>query len=271
MNSLLFALPLLNPGASLPAPPTSVIPMEEDEAARNVALDVEILRRLLVKAVVDTSPAGSEVEVSGSFPNTLSTNLDRTSWSYNFLTTTGGSAHSVGHSQGFHMPGLGAVFSLEVTLPVVEVEPPREKDLDDQQSYDAWREMEQEVRGGKPTTTGYSSLLFAVRDANEKHYAIDEKAIEVVRDAVITTVARHGKRIEALARDETIVVALRITPGQTPVRYRKSDDDDETRVSWLTGYAALSAKPVHLVVRLPRIEQEEDVQSARRRAAVHQY
>ena len=276
MNTLLLFLPLLTTGTTTAACTSVVLPaatVEESNGSRNVALDIEILRRLLIQAVDQTSPEDDGVEVRSSWPNTLSTSAARQAFNYSFFTNKAGRvAHSVGYARGFHMPGLGAVYHMDVTLPVVEVEPPRESESEEDYADDVWRQMEREVQGGDQSNTAYSSLLFAVRDANQKHYAIDEDAIEEVRDAVIATVARHGRRIEVLRQDEDIVVSLRITPGHAPMVYTSTNDDEEEgNVSWLTGYAALSAEPVNVVIRLPRVDLDGDPDAARRRATVHRY
>jgi hypothetical protein len=125
------------------------------------------------------------------------------------VTTLWAGDQTVQHSRAFHLPDVGIFFSLDAALPVVEKKEVKEEPAPvEKPKDDEWEEMRRKVRGD---TRDFPGSVARQRSLRVKQSEIDPRAIEQVTDLVLKTVARHATRVEGLAPQETITVALRLS------------------------------------------------------------
>ena len=125
MNNLTLLAPLLLLVPLAPAP-------TQDTDAVETAEDVEILRRLLVHELEGGDRAALNLTLRPRLTDSLLT-VDTV-----FPTRSTPAANTVTHSNGFHLPGTGAFFCVEMQVPTTMVahdapddpDEPRDKDDD---------------------------------------------------------------------------------------------------------------------------------------------
>lgn len=206
LTTLLAAASLCAGPAQLPLQTTT---------SEDTAEGAEILRRIVVDVLDDAFDRRQEDST------TKVERLER----LGVVTTLWAHRETVQHSRVFHLPGAGLFFALDVALPVVSREaddgqPERSKEVRD----DEWERARRELRGG-----GEAGIHMLGTRKLEKS-EIDPKAIDQVVDHVLRTIARHAVRIEGLAPQESITLALRLSGRANTVwsdLEGKGDDDGE--------------------------------------------
>src|SRR5262249_14251185 len=154
----------------------------------------EILRRILAETL-DSTFAPKDTAGKGGGGSAFSYSVSGPD--NNLVTELWAGNTTASNSRGFHAPGLGVFFALDVSLPVVEKnaqgEPGREEPSKDKD--EEWDSMRKQVRNpdsGNP-------LSFRARVlARSRETEIDPQAIDQTVDAVLKTLARHASRIEGL-------------------------------------------------------------------------
>lgn len=240
---------------------------------------VEILRRILAesldKAFRDDREGNAQLELRRM---------------EGLVTSLWAGGQTVQHSRAFHLPDVGLFFSLDAALPVVEKKdvkeepPPGEKPKDDE-----WEEMRREVRGDTSHLPGFVTRQRTLRVRQSE---IDPRAIEQVTDLVLKTVARHATRIEGLAPQETITVALRLsgrghglwttstlpdgsTDGEDPaVAWAQAEERGELAYAFTLAGGA-SAREQSLVIRVALSDlagyADGGIERLRQRALINRY
>ncbi|MEM1450350.1 MAG: hypothetical protein AAF957_17400 [Planctomycetota bacterium] len=215
--------------APAPAPPAPLIrTLDADEGDRSIAEGVEILRRLLVRSIQGSG--ASSVALPHPVQGT------QNGWQYQlglgeFPTFTGwqprgGAAAS--NARGFHLPAVGATFTIDVTVPVelVTVSAKQNEEAQEDEGKDEWDTMRDAVRQGEAaeSTVDATAEFWAMTDPSALVDAwpqnavmtLDAKAVEAALDSVLESLARHGHRLD-LAADESITIALTIE-GRDPAQ-----------------------------------------------------
>ncbi len=242
------------------------------ENPERTAEDIEVMRRLLVKEIGSVIDADTTSNAQGYTV-------------LHFYSSSVGSRTAVTHSRGYHVPGLGAVFSLDLSLPLSEVEVVPEDEEDEPRADDEWEDTRREVLGGRGGSSGPheyigSGALGQLKKMRAKNYEIDPDEIDDVVDSVVKTVARHGSRIRGLARGDVITVAMYVTSsGLQPVAIADpGEGDDQVATIWSTvSGSALRAPDVRIVVQVPigdalaYIDDRIDGRELRERSVVHRY
>ena len=229
----------------LPAAPTAFPAfLEDDDAAQAIAEDVEILRRLLVRALdgrgesvsATLDPAHARPVTPWGTVLRAETGL---SAELGFRAATGwkrGASH-VERSRGFHVPRTGVVYAIDVSVPVERVAAGEtEPESPQEAARDEWEAMEEAVRRGDDEGAGgaleiVTSIVSGTNVTIDVPQALrlDEGAITDCIDAVLATLAEHGARVEGLGPAESITVCLhvqgRVTPGELWVNPVTSDLD----------------------------------------------
>ncbi len=207
--------------------------------AKHAAEDVEVMRRLLVKELGELAPAHAPEEAADGFTTSYAQGV----WAYSL----GGRNDGVTHARGFVVPGVGAVFTIDLELPVYETEPGASSD--EREDDDAWEQARREVQSG-------GGFKGAVAVARTKTYRIDPQALDAAIDRVVETLASHGNRIRGLGPGESITVLLNASSSG---RFRSRPQviapaaAGEGTLFWSSGapLLTLSAPDVRVVVRLP--------------------
>jgi hypothetical protein len=169
------------------------------------------MRRLLVQAVEEELRSRRPRSAAGASETTAYTALLAGQ-----LATSGAVTHSV----GFRMPGGGVLVTLDVQVPV-RAGRARERDGEDaadDDDRDDWEATRRAVRGQEPTSEAGEPLrqrrALALVDsagmARWGRWTLDADAMDDARDALLSTLARHGARIEGLGR-EGVTVAVRFS------------------------------------------------------------
>ncbi|MSR62499.1 MAG: hypothetical protein EXS08_08645 [Planctomycetes bacterium] len=122
------------------------------------------------------------------------------------VTTLWANDQTVQQSRVFHLPEVGLFFALDAALPVVKKKAAPAAGTSDQPTDDEWEKARRELRGDPFQDAG----RWKVRMAGEAS-EIDPQAIEKTIDLVLRTCARHATRVEGLAPQETITIALRLS------------------------------------------------------------
>ena len=188
---------------------------DEKEGLGGIAEDIEIMQRLLGKAL--SRHYGGKAGRAGD--NTL--NL--VPWARSALDPTGSKtkdeevallyalsanqrARLVSRSNrfnvtGYYVAGVGALFTfkLPVSLKEAESSPEREEAKDD-----LWAQTEGEVRG----THQPGLRIGGVR--TRKNMVLDESALDESIDVLLEAVGKFGLRIEGLSTNDSIVLAARL-------------------------------------------------------------
>lgn len=241
----------------------------------------EILRRILVDTLDD---AFEPKEDGGS--TTKIEQLDR----LGVVTTLWTNRETVQHSRVFHLPDVGFFFALDAALPVVSREPASaEPERSDKARDDEWEAARRELRGGSGGETGLPLLRNRKRTETE----IDPKAISQVVDLVLKTVGRHAARIEGMAPQESITVALRLSGrgrtlwngsglgawddegGEGEAHVWSTDADELAQGLYGFVLAGGSAREQNLVIRISLADAagfgEGGLERLRQRAQVNRY
>jgi len=224
--------------------------------------DVEIMRRLLVEAIDQTRTAGVRWLVDTS----LNANSELSLLSGLTLSTSGAGGSVVTHSRGFQAPGLGALFSIDAQVPTVQADAPEMTDDPEPDRDDAWERVKRQLQTGRKETDETDPLLGTIHDrsalllttlgrANQRAWTLDPEAMQAVTDAVLETLATHGRRIRDLKDRDPITVAIHFTPTNTTpfISGTLVDADDGTAPwsNWVDIYGASQAPPQRVVIQIP--------------------
>lgn len=179
----------------------------------DTAEGAEILRRILVNAL-DDAFARKEDEDSATSVKELH--------GLGVVTTLWANREIVQHSRAFHLPEVGLFFAFDAALPVVYKEQEKkEPDKGAKPKDDVWERARREVRGG-----GEGGVFLLSRSRTTAEAEIDPKAIDQVIDLMLRTAARHAARIEGLAPQETLTIALRLSGRERTVLSSNEFDDE---------------------------------------------
>lgn len=195
--------------ASARVAPAPVLAAFDEEGS--TAEDVEVLRRLLVKGLMPQADSGvldllKDAQTRGTYER--------------FVTTHEGVIQDLGlyaqgpsvqHSRGFHAPGAGLFYCIELSVPAAArtVDPstngkPAEPD--------EWESTQREVRyrqQGSPTNVGLLTLGSVFQRTTT--WVLDPAAIDKAVEQVLGTLAEHGARVRGLAPSDSITVALHVS------------------------------------------------------------
>ncbi len=265
----LFVPPLLST-----APPA---PQEEEKGTSKVAEDVEILRRLLVQAIDPARDDNVFFPLQKGFNEALNLSL-RSSVAISDYLAVG---QRVSHSRGFHLPGAGIFYSFDLELPLTLTAGPSSAGERGGIEND-WERMRREVRSG---TSGDRTLQLGFGQAQEEgRWEIDRDAREQAIDAVLKTLAKHGRRLGELDPGDSITVALHIEgsgsiPGTLYSVLDENEEDDtvaQAQNLFWGSVAARQAAPERVVIQVPfdALRAGEDgggFEEVKRRAVVHRY
>lgn len=203
--ALLAPVPLQTAAGSAPAAQTSPATAE----------GLEILRRVLADAL-DGAFEGERGREQVLFNAPGTPGVD------GLVTTLWAGHQTVQHARAFHLPGAGAFFALDVSLPVVKKA--AEEPGSDQPQDDEWERARRELRGSGPGYRVRGLLQVPGQVVGE----IDPKAIEQTTDLVLRTLARHVGRIEGLGAHESVTVALRLSGRDRSWLHEWTHDEPQT-------------------------------------------
>ena len=193
-------------------------------------------------------------------------------------------ARFTSHTRGFYAEGIGVVFSSEVQTPVSEVE--GEAVAREAREPDEWSEATDEVRGRAGGAIGRATIYWdAVTTDTEDPvlWAIDPEFVEAAISSVLTMLAKHGLKIEALPGDEGIVVGLRLEPDVPVTSYSVGTGEPVGHLAYILANrvqhdGARRAAPMHLVIQISKRSLERfgaedmvDVAALRREARITMY
>lgn len=196
-------------------------------------------------------------------------------------------ARFTSHTRGFYAEGIGVVFSSEVQTPVSEVE--GEAVAREAREPDEWSEATDEVRGRAGVVfeqaTVYGVTTGRITDTEDLVlWAIDPEFVEAAISSVLTMLAKHGLKIEALPGDEGIVVGLRLEPDVPLTSYSVGTGGEYVgRLAYILANplqhdGARRAAPMHLVIQISKrslerfgAEDKVDVAALRREARITMY
>lgn len=263
--------------AGLCASPTPV--QTRPVTSVDTAEGAEILRRILVAALDDAFAHKEDGEES----TTSFRELDR----LGVVTNLWAHRETVQHARVFHLPEVGLFFALDAALPVVSKEPKKDKQAKgDKAKDDEWERARRELRGDFGGEIGMQVL----RSRSAKATEIDPRAIDQVLDLVLKTAARHAARIEGLAPQETITVALRLSgrghtlwsgaepEGEGDAHAWTSEAGDEpaqSAFSFVLAAGGSSAREQSLVIRIALADlagfAEGGIERLRQRAEINRY
>jgi hypothetical protein len=202
--------------ASLCGSPAQV--QARPSTSENTAEGAEILRRILVDALDDALSPKEKADAKDRGESTRIQQLH----GFGVVTKLWSDGETVQHSRVFHLPDVGLFFALDAALPVVSKErEEREPDKASKSKDDEWERARSELRGNY---VGGQDGLFLKRYGEAKETEIDPKAIELVIEQVLKTLARHAARIEGMTQRETFTVALRLS-GRSRTLWSKSGSD----------------------------------------------
>ena len=201
-------------------------------------------------------------------------------------------AHETYTSQtrGFYADGTGIIFTSEVQTPVKVVD--RNADGAPPEP-DEWDKAVNEVRRNRGDTKnwfGAADALLAAQGKTEEKKAlvavIDDEFVQTTIDAVLSVLGKHGIKIENLPSDDSIIVALRLTPDHRTTAWHDVDMIDAfgTPLSLTSLYnsryvtTSLNAEVHHLVITIPKSALNRtsggngvDLEALRRAATITQY
>lgn len=198
-------------------------------------------------------------------------------------------ARFTSHTRGFYAEGIGVVFSSEVQTPVSELE--GEAAAKEAREPDEWSEATDEVRGRAGGAIGLVTIYRdavttgQITDTDEPVlWAIDPEFVEAAISSVLTMLAKHGLKIEALPGDEGIVVGLRLEPDVPLTSYSVGTGGEYVgRLAYILANplqhdGARRAAPMHLVIQISKrslerfgAEDKVDVAALRREARITMY
>lgn len=264
----------------------------------SIVEDVEVMRRILVKEVKEA--VTPRPRVKWQYPQQIDQGLYASDLemglSYSGALAATAAAASVDHSRGFHVPGSGIFYSLDVVVPAHVVREAKTDEAGEEvrpDDEDVWAETLEAVRDQKPPSghplvvNTVVDLTYAVEvtDPRNAHWRLDEKAIEAAVDAVLATLGRHGGRIEDLRPGESITVAMHVTGTRTSdwidafQSGARPEGEQAQRIVWGSLWGAGGADPGSLrrrvVVQVPRTAMQSgagaDLAALKAASLVHSY
>ena len=277
------------------AAPVFAAPQARDEPVQMTALaqQIEIMRLVLAKSInrgfteliaqrrppEDRAAAQEAAVLAGEYVAVLRV-LGRAGHQKSRFTS---------HTRGFYAEGIGVVFSSEVQTPVSEVE--GEAAAKAAREPDEWSEATDEVRGRAGGAIGLVTIYRdavttgQITDTDEPVlWAIDPEFVEAAISSVLTMLAKHGLKIEALPGDEGIVVGLRLEPDVPLTSYSVGTGGEYVgHLAYILANrvqhdGARRAAPMHLVIQISKrslerfgAEDKVDVAALRREARITMY
>lgn len=182
----------------------------------SIAEDIEIMERIIAKALAkhfaDAAKATDESDPE-SITAVLESSRVQTAEAFYALTLASGARQtrrSDFNVEGFYVPGVGAMFTLNLPTLLEEVDPPKEED---KSTGDLWTEAEDELRG--KTSGAPWGVRTPFKKARRRKYAVDQEDLDSHLDTLFRTIGKYGSRIEQLGAGDAIVLAIRIK-GRTP-------------------------------------------------------
>lgn len=179
---------------------------------------VDALGAPVASAEVQTAPNGqvADVVVEGEQPEIISYGYRSTLLNSYYDALVGNDATGIQHSSGFWAPGLGALFVLEVSVPVVLSTTVDTSNQKEEQANDLWSQFERSVRGegdSSEANAEANSDYWSNATANlNVQFALDAQAIVRAIEAVEESLRAHADRLEHLGGGEPISVALQFRP-----------------------------------------------------------
>ena len=252
--------------------------------AENTSESIEIFRRILADQIdeafqkpdPDKAEKKKRVGVSSLFQRD------------GMVTTLWAGNQTVSNSRGFHAPGLGALFVLDVSLPVVTQETPSKPRGSEPARDDEWESVRKQVRSGSEGGFHFGGVM-----ADNRNVEIDPQAIDKATEAVLRTIARHASRLEGLSPQDSITVAMHVSGrnnvfwtdpdsqelhglGTPPEPEEEGDEQGEmSRVYSMVLAGGAEATEQHLVIRTTVGELqglgEGDYQRLLQRAQINRY
>lgn len=234
---------------------------QDENPLKKTAESIDIMRRVIVKSInrelgdyVGLSETEEESDGSGKATSRVNVaprpTTRSTGGGFTYVTSAGGFASIsgfAGQSRGHYVPGHGAIFSLQVTVPREAVDA-EEVAEEKPEADDLWDEAEREA-SGRPALGGSTRTWLRSGDEEDaKVYVLDEDALDATITAIIAAVGKHGLKIDGLGADESIIVALDAEGGS--VRLPKQERDDLTLYSALAYTIATGDDEQHIVIEL---------------------
>ena len=119
---------------------------------------------------------------------------------------------STSNTRGFRIPGQGAIFTLDVSVPAKPVETTDEVEDEKADADDDWEQASNEASGR--LANAYKLYGQVLRSSGEKVkqtvLVIEPEAVDAVINAVVKSVASHGLKIKGLDDDDSMVVAMQL-------------------------------------------------------------
>ena len=190
---------------------------EEPTGFDAVAEDIEVMERIIGKALAKHF-ADAAKKADESDPEKIADVLQDPSrvataeafYTLNLASGLRQSRRSDFNVEGFYVPGVGAMFTLNLPTLLEEVDPPKEED---KSTGDLWTEAEDELRG-KASGAAWSTRTQFTK-ARRRKYAVDQEDLDRHLDTLFRTIGKYGSRIEQLGAGDAIVLAIRVK-GRMP-------------------------------------------------------
>lgn len=115
------------------------------------------------------------------------------------------------HTRGFLLEGVGAWFSSEIQVPLVPEASSKPPISASEQRDDDWAAARRQLQGDG-ADGGTFGLMQALDATAAVGVALSDDAIDQAREVAFRVLADHGHRLEGVAPDESIVVAMRFVP-----------------------------------------------------------
>jgi hypothetical protein len=225
-------------------PQATPAPPRQAQVAHEAAEDVEILRRLLVDAL-EPGRAGQPALAKAQGLELFA--VDHSIGDFFYLR------ERVSSARGFHLPGSGVFYSIDLSLPTRAVsgsEPGASAATRD----DEWERARREVQSGTEGEAR-SWLLATTQDATSppRRFVIDERARNEAVDAVLGTLVKHAARVRGLSVGDDVVVALYIeaAPGAIDSQDPQAEKMPDGTILLSSLMAARHAAAEHVVIRVP--------------------
>lgn len=114
------------------------------------------------------------------------------------------------YTRGFYSSGTGVLFTTEISAPVRQVKATDEPEQSATAAEDEWDRARAEALGSGARPGGLIWEVGRARD-DATQWAIDEQYVELAVQGVIEAIAKHGLRLEGVADDESIIMAMRFS------------------------------------------------------------
>lgn len=232
---LLGAILLL---ATLTGVSTMVQESRDEVSMEKTAQTIDIMRRVLARSISrelnelyasEDEDEGQEdekesktVSVGGGGSGVVSiaprssgvgwSNLSTSPFIYSSVSGYSSLNYSTSNTRGFRIPGQGAIFTLDVSVPAKPVETTDEVEEEKADADDDWEQASNEA-SGRPANAYklYSQLLLSTGEKlKQTVLVIEPEAVDAVINAVVKSVASHGLKIKGLDDDDSIVVAMQL-------------------------------------------------------------